>query len=180
MEFQPRSCGMMSNEEQTLSLPLQLLKNEHIPLRKQMDHLYEEATNILENSTPMKAELIALREVVVDFVNHLDPHSDIEDEEGVLFPLVANYIGRETGPIAVMEFEHDQAKKHLKLFLQGTEKVESLVENEFSDITLNITEAILILREHFMKEENVLFPLAERMLSEEEKAVLQEKLEKSI
>jgi regulator of cell morphogenesis and NO signaling len=39
-----------------------------------------------------------------------------------------------------------------------------------------VINAYSILTEHFMKEENVLFPMAERLLSDEEKEELAQKL----
>ncbi|WP_257985059.1 hemerythrin domain-containing protein [Bacillus sp. T33-2] len=63
----------------------------------------------------MKVELNDDREsfkrlppAVEKFLSDLEPHS--EREEGVLFEMMASYIGRESGPIAVMEYEHDQVK----------------------------------------------------------------------
>ncbi len=177
MEFR-QSCGMMQNGEVTpLSLPLQTLKNEHIPLRKQMEELLEEATQIVStvDVQRVKGDLGELRIKVVKFVGEIDPHSEIE--EGVLFPLVANYIGREVGPIAVMEYEHDQAKKHLKTFLNQTLTLDlDTIQEEYKGIAENVIQATNILFEHFMKEENVLFPLAENMLTLEEKNELQRKI----
>jgi regulator of cell morphogenesis and NO signaling len=40
-----------------------------------------------------------------------------------------------------------------------------------------IKSAYLILTEHFAKEENVLFPMAERMLSDDEKEKLYQKIQ---
>jgi regulator of cell morphogenesis and NO signaling len=170
------TCGMMSGEEQDkLSLPLQNLKDAHTPLRQMMEELYEMGGSILSNQTPQHQDLADLKERVVNFVTHLEPHSELE--EGLLFPLLGNYIGRETGPIAVMEYEHDQAKKHLKLFLDQTDQLERVEFKDYNDITDNVIQAYHILTDHFMKEENVLFPLAEKMLSDEEKVELQEKIE---
>ncbi|ANB59876.1 hemerythrin HHE cation binding domain protein [Anoxybacillus amylolyticus] len=56
-----------------------------------------------------KEALLALREHVQSFLANLDPH--FEGEAGVLFPMMAKYIGRTPGSIAVMEYEHDQAKQ---------------------------------------------------------------------
>jgi regulator of cell morphogenesis and NO signaling len=109
MEFFP--CSMLHGGPVDLCPALQKLKNEHGPLNEEKQELFEAAKQIGRNNeqTNWKNELLQLREKVQSFLSHLDPHS--EREEGVLFPMMAKYIGNTTGPIAVMEYEHDQAKR---------------------------------------------------------------------
>ncbi|WP_332696082.1 hemerythrin domain-containing protein [Halalkalibacter lacteus] len=182
MENQQLHCGMIGNETSELCSPLKQLKSEHGPLRKQMEELYEYAGSIgigkSRVTTEWKTQLLELREKVIQFTNHLEPHSEME--EGILFPLMANYIGRDIGPIAVMEYEHDQAKSNLNTFLDMTSTVkDNLTRLEAEKIAVFVSNAYLILSEHFMKEETVLFPLAEQTLSTEEKEELRERIEKS-
>ncbi|MBT2722454.1 hemerythrin domain-containing protein [Bacillus sp. ISL-46] len=116
----------------------------------------------------------ALITKVKEFKAALDPHS--EREEGVLFPMMGVYIGTTSGPIAVMEYEHDQAKANIGEFLGKAES--GLVSTEETKKTAELIQnAYFILTEHFSKEENVLFPMAERMLTEEEKEELYRKIQ---
>ena len=120
-----------------------------------------------------------LKNKVQTFVEQLDPHS--EREEDALFPMMAKYIGRDVGPIAVMEYEHDQAKQNLKKFQEEISK-EDLISIDFDQAKRLAAYAQLaheILSEHFMKEENVLFPMAENMLSPDEKEQLNQMFNKS-
>ncbi|HWO96590.1 MAG TPA: hemerythrin domain-containing protein [Bacillus sp. (in: firmicutes)] len=170
-------CGMMGGGAIELCEPLQTLKIEHGPLTAQMEKLHE-ASNIIGGDPSINnwvEQIKALKADVIMFVQQLDPHS--EREEGVLFPMMAKYIGRETGPIAVMEYEHDQAKWHLKTFLEKTAHLNDEVKgNEAKALADLVNRAYFILTDHFSKEENVLFPMAERMLSNEEKEELQRKI----
>jgi regulator of cell morphogenesis and NO signaling len=76
-----------------------------------------------------------------------------------------------------MEFEHEQAKMNLKRFLEKTAKLLSdLSKKEAENIADYVTQAYLTLNEHFIKEENVLFPMAERMFSASEKEELEQKI----
>jgi regulator of cell morphogenesis and NO signaling len=171
MEFSP--CHMFQNGSVTLCPALQQLKDEHGPLNEEKQALYEAAKQIGTNAekADWKDELLQLREKVQLFLSHLDPHS--EREEGVLFPMMAKYIGNTTGPIAVMEYEHDQAKRNIATFLEKTDALDEEVNKETAkELASYVINAYLILTEHFMKEENVLFPMAERMLSDEEKEEL--------
>ncbi|WP_332634914.1 hemerythrin domain-containing protein [Halalkalibacter flavus] len=166
-------CGLAGNASIELCRPLRILKEEHKPLREQMEFLYNLSVSIEEENDieTMKEQLGSLRSGVVEFVSQLDPHS--EKEEGVLFPMVAKYTGKDVGPIAVMEYEHDQAKSNLRTFLEKTFQLEAEVTiNELIQMTQLYNEAFHILQGHFMKEEEILFPMAEQLLSNNEKQSL--------
>jgi len=177
MKNQYSHCGMMGGRAVELCEPLQTLKSEHSPLTEQMEKLYQASTIIGGNPSIDNwiEQIKALKADVIAFVQHLEPHS--EREEGVLFPMMAAYIGREMGPIAVMEYEHDQAKAHLKSFLEKTANLNLEVKaKEAGEFAALVIQAYFILKEHFSKEENVLFPMAEQMLSDEEKEELKRKI----
>ncbi|MFC0558459.1 hemerythrin domain-containing protein [Halalkalibacter alkalisediminis] len=170
-------CELAGNESVKLCPPLQRLKSEHVPLRAQMKNLYELSVSIEKEKEMgrMKDKLWQLRNGVIEFVTLLDPHS--EKEEGVLFPMVANYIGKDVGPIYVMEYEHDQAKGNLRKFLEETIHVEKCLN---SIVILEMAEfynqAYHVLQGHFLKEEEILFPMAEKLLTSEEKIKLENQI----
>jgi regulator of cell morphogenesis and NO signaling len=157
--------GMQSGE---LSPGLAQLKREHGPLREKLAGLFS-LTEKMEADIETESTFADLVTGVKAFKAELDPHS--EREEGVLFPMMGEYIGTTSGPIAVMEYEHDQAKSFIQAFLQKAE-TEQLSTEEMKDSAELVQNAHNILTEHFTKEENVLFTMAERMLSDEEKAEL--------
>jgi hemerythrin-like domain-containing protein len=111
---------------------------------------------------------------VQTFTQELDPHS--EREERVLFRMMEQYMGIGTGPVAVMEYEHDQAKGYIEAYMEAAEKCENLTEQEMAYNAGLIKNAYYILTEHFAKEENVLFPMAENLLSKEEKEELYKRI----
>jgi regulator of cell morphogenesis and NO signaling len=174
------TCGLTNGVPVELCPPLQRLQDEHAPLRSGMNGFRELAEAILQGDrdSELEAALTDLHQQVESFVNLLEPHSDME--EGILFPMMAKYIGRDTGPIAVMDYEHDQAKKNLRAFLQGAEawkESKAAPTKELAEeLARYAVEAQSILTDHFMKEENVLFPMAMQLLSDEEKRELDEKL----
>lgn len=161
--------GMPAGE---LSIGLKQLKEEHPPLLAQLDGLYK-LTHEIEQDSEVEKHFAELIIKVEEFKDQLDPHS--EREEGVLFPMMGVYIGTTSGPIAVMEYEHDQAKAHIGEFLTKVDSSQSTEEKK--NLAVLIKNAYFILTEHFAKEENVLFPMAERMLSNEEKEELYRKIQ---
>lgn len=152
---------------------LSQLKAEHPSLLKKLDGLLA-LTEELEREANIQSRFKDLKTMVEVFKAELDPHS--EREEGVLFPMMGEYIGTASGPIAVMEYEHDQAKNLIRTFLEkaGHSKLSAEEMKNASELVKN---ACLILIEHFSKEENVLFPMAEKMLSDDEKAELYLKIQ---
>jgi len=181
MTHMPHDCMMSrQNGEVTLCEPLDRLKREHGPLREQMDAVARMAAEIGADpqQTDWSRPLAELNEQVDAFVRELDPHS--EREEGALFPLMAHYIGREVGPIAVMEYEHELAKQNLRAFGEALERRKEPVDaRQAKEIAAYVLTAHAVLTDHFAKEENVLFPMAENLLSAEEKAELSRALRQS-
>ncbi|MDQ1146918.1 regulator of cell morphogenesis and NO signaling [Bacillus sp. SORGH_AS 510] len=162
--------GMPQGE---LSEGLKQLKSEHPPLLEQLEKLYT-ITQCIDQEINVEVDFEELINQVNDFKAALDPHS--EREEGVLFPMMGAYIGTTSGPIAVMEYEHDQAKANIASFLERAQGIEATTV-EKKKLAELIQNAYFILTEHFSKEENVLFPMAERMLSDEEKAELHKRIQ---
>jgi regulator of cell morphogenesis and NO signaling len=157
-----------------LSEGLQQLKNEHPPLLGMLDGLLILCKRI-EAGEQMEENFSLLRYAVIDFLAELEPHS--EREEGILFEMMAAYIGREMGPIAVMEYEHDQAKKFIGMFLHNTKDgTEGFIKEKIVENAQLIKNANHTLVSHFSKEESILFPMAENLLTAEEKQELAEKI----
>jgi regulator of cell morphogenesis and NO signaling len=165
--------SMMNNGPIILCKGLKQLKEEHPPLLAMLEELLHLTIKIEE--TPERALFEKLTEHVQSFCGQLDPHS--EREEGVLFRMMERYLGKGTGPIAVMEYEHYQAKSCIKSFLRAAEGKEHMTEKEMAVQSGQIKKAYYTLTQHFSKEENVLFPMAENLLTEDEKDELYIKIQ---
>lgn len=87
-------------------------------------------------------------------------------EEDVLFPAFEQATGSQAGPTAVMRSEHLQMREIIDELQQALDQRDA--EN-FAGIadTLNI-----MLQQHNMKEEGILYPMADRVLSNEREALL--------
>ncbi|MGI8385580.1 hemerythrin domain-containing protein [Robertmurraya sp. P23] len=155
---------------------LQQLKNEHPPLLLMLDGLLETCQQIERVETTRETVFKELIQKVEAFFHELEPHS--EREEGVLFSMMEKYIGRESGPIAVMEYEHDQAKGFIGTFLKAALSNDTYTDEEMMELAGLIKNAYYTLVDHFAKEENVLFPMAQNFFSEEEKQELKDRINK--
>src|SRR4051812_844446 len=96
--------GMFGNDPVTLSEGLNKLVSEHVPLRNSLETLFSLCKQVVkEQGDPFEA----LIKEVKEFTTNLDYHS--EREETILFRMMEVYLGKNGGPIAVMEYEHEKA-----------------------------------------------------------------------
>ena len=82
-------------------------------------------------------------------------HSRLEDD--LLEPALEHHLGK-TGPLAGMRAEHEEIKRALQQ-IEGTKRLD--------EGTDRVGQLIDLIRDHFQKEETVLFRVAEQVLSED-------------
>lgn len=97
------------------------------------------------------------------FCAELEAH--FATEEQVLFPAFETASGMVAGPSQVMRFEHAQMRDLLG-------RMDQTVKHQDPDGFAGAAETLLILmQQHNMKEENLLYPMCERTLAGKEPAV---------
>jgi len=91
-----------------------------------------------------------------EFLRGMEHHFAMEEQ--VLFPAFEQATGSAAGPTAVMRHEHEQMRG---LFREMLIAVEARNDEDF----LGATETLLILmQQHNAKEEQILYPMTDRML----------------
>ncbi|MEK7288523.1 MAG: hemerythrin domain-containing protein, partial [Elusimicrobiota bacterium] len=114
----------------------------------------------------------AIEETIHFFDEKLILHRRKEEE--VLFPALGRYIGTKEGPIACMLEEHRDEKEKIDVIRNALQENSGLLAKK------RIQEAgryiLELLRNHIAKEDNILFPLAEQTLTEEDKKEIQKKM----
>jgi iron-sulfur cluster repair protein YtfE (RIC family) len=95
--------------------------------------------------------------LMVEFAANLETHFRTEEE--ILFPAFEGATGMTGGPTQMMRFEHAQMRE---LVAQMTSALESGDADTFG----GAAETLLILmQQHNMKEENILYPMCDRTLT---------------
>ncbi|MGB0128287.1 MAG: hemerythrin domain-containing protein [Rhodocyclaceae bacterium] len=90
------------------------------------------------------------------FRNDLETHFGAEEE--VLFPAFESMLGTASGPTQVMRMEHSQ----MRALVDQTVAAQAARD---ADAFLGAAETLLImLQQHNLKEENILYPMCERAL----------------
>ena len=81
-------------------------------------------------------------------------------EEDVLFPAFEDQTGQTQGPTMVMRMEHQQVRALLA-------EMSSCLEEQNQERFLGLAESLMVLiQQHNMKEEQMLYPMTDRALSD--------------
>jgi hemerythrin-like domain-containing protein len=121
------------------------LLGEHAVFYAQFDYL--------ENAIPGANSVTLVKSLGAMLAAALASHARTEEE--LLFTTLEPHIGS-MGPLAVMRIEHDQIEKTL-------ERLPTIQEvDQARELLLRV---IKVAREHFPKEEQVLYPMANKTLS---------------
>ena len=88
-----------------------------------------------------------------------------QKEEGILFPaMIENGMSKETGPIAVMLAEHEEGRRLTQKMRQALERLQSVDEASRNELVQNALNYVKLLRQHIYKEDNILFPMADKVI----------------
>jgi hemerythrin-like domain-containing protein len=86
-------------------------------------------------------------------------------EEGVLFPTMAAYgMPTQTGPIAVMLGEHEQGRAFTRGMRAAAEQLAAGDASAKAAVIANAKGYAELLRQHILKEDGILFPMANEVI----------------
>jgi hemerythrin-like domain-containing protein len=142
--------------------PIEVLKEEHEIIKKSLSILEISTRNISVLSTSEIEKLLMFFDEFVDKCHHAK-------EEQSLFPLIEiKGIPKEGGPIGVMLLEHDKGRELRRAMLNTLKDL----EKNFDTFRDYARDFISLLNEHIYKENNILFPMADMILNENDKEQL--------
>ena len=128
------------------------MKNEH----RECDESFSKAEQAVIDGDFAKAE-----EEFLLFSNKTLQHFKKEEES--LFPTFEEISGSSEGPTKIMRYEHEQVRG-----LIG--KMAATIEEKDTDAYLSIAESMMILlQQHNMKEEQMLYAMCDRMIPQDVK-----------
>jgi hypothetical protein len=120
-----------------------------------------------------------VRELLRYFVEYIDGCHN-KKEENHLFPLIEERgVPREGGPLAVMLQEHETSKGLLAKMKPLAERYVDGDSGALEELRSVYLEYIDLLKQHFWKENDILYPMAERVLSAKDAASIVRGIEKT-
>lgn len=154
--------------------PTQVLKHEHTLILQALDALEKRIVLIERGGAPDPAYF----QKAVEFLRTFADGCHHGKEENLLFKTMVNRgFPLHGGPIAVMLSEHDVGRGFIRGIAEGTAKIGS-DPAATRQIVENARGYIQLLRAHIDKENNILFPMADNVLSPEDQTELGEAFER--
>jgi hemerythrin-like domain-containing protein len=139
----------------------EILMEEHRVIERVLAAL-DKAANRLDAGEQVRPSFFL---EAADFIKGFADGCHHKKEEGVLFPaLVANGMSTQSGPVAVMLFEHQEGRRLTQGMRGAAERLQNGETAARQDIVDNAQDYVLLLRQHILKEDNVLFPMADRVI----------------
>jgi hemerythrin-like domain-containing protein len=135
-----------------------LLTQEHKVILRALDVLDHMAAWIVEDQPVAVADV----ESILNFLRAFADNQHQAKEESALFPELLRTSAANDAPLRQMVFEHDQERS----LVEGLE--DSLRTKHGMDFVHFAHRLTGLIRTHIRKEDNILFPIAERCLSPEQ------------
>jgi len=156
------------NQEETVSIriddPIELLRREHDEALAVLDRL-----EIAVRNLAAPGALAAVKQAIAFLDEDVRAHNEREEE--ILFPAIERYLVQ--GPTAVMRFEH----RELWNLLGDLETAVRSTPPSPPVIFQRGMAAADLLRRHIEKENGILFPMAQQMLSPDEMSAIARQME---
>ncbi|XKE96294.1 hemerythrin domain-containing protein [Metaplanococcus flavidus] len=157
---------------------MRLLENEHRYLTYLMDEWHALVLDFEKDDMTLeegRVKLKTIRQKLYEFVEPLKNHTDKEEEH--FFPVLGTYIGFEQGPLMGIQEEHQEIDGYIGHFFHHTRgNIDLMTLDDMKTIAKDAGEAYEVLTIHFVKEETVLFPMAEKLMKAVDQDELYEKM----
>jgi hemerythrin-like domain-containing protein len=155
----------------------EILKQEHRLIEQVLDCL-EEAACRLDDGEEIEADFFI---DAAKFVAGFADGSHHRKEEDILFvAMTAKDMPADSGPVAVMLHEHEQGRRLTAAFRSAAEQMKNGDAGAAMDVIHNVLDYVNLLREHIIKEDNVLFPMADQLVTGDDMHVVSRKFEHAL
>lgn len=137
------------------------LENDHVHIL-QLIAVMEEMVRLPEANTEHLEEIVNLIRNFADGLHHAK-------EENLLFPLMAEKgFSMQQGPIGVMMMEHEEGRKFVRGMAENIDRLKNGDHSALSHVYTNMTGYAILLANHIGKEDNILFRMADNVLTTED------------
>lgn len=166
------NSGIASSNPDDLAFATDRLRVEHEELREKLRTIETSAKEVILSDDSVKGMQLVqdLRIQTAQFVEELERHSEWEEQE--LFPFLLTYFHRQSTPSImpsfwVLEKDHQLGMSFIQSFQEAIIEVTPLVvKKRLTEAASNLVQACLILNDHFTMEEQLVFPLTEKVLTD--------------
>jgi len=155
-----------------LSVRMERLKQEHEELKQVLAEMEIQSVQAEQETDKHRAlgQLLHLRLWTLAFKEELDRHSEWEEKE--LFPFLNTYFHRSSLPAVTPSFwslekEHELAMSYMQSFLRSVHALRSDADAmRMKQAAAYLSHACRMLKAHLEKEEQVVIPMTEKVLTD--------------
>jgi hemerythrin-like domain-containing protein len=141
-----------------------ILMEEHAVIERVLDTL-ESAAEKLDNEQMVRPGFFI---EAADFARGFADGCHHKKEEGVLFEAMSDHgVPVQGGPIGVMLHEHEQGRDYTRAMREAAQRLAAGEAQASQEVSRNAHGYVALLRQHIFKENNVLFPMANRVIPPE-------------
>ncbi len=149
--------------------PTEILSQEHRRIENMLDRLEEQIART-EAGQPFPR---AFFDEALDFFRNFADGCHHAKEENLLFPRMKERgVPENGGPIGVMLSEHNQGRAYLRAVRENLDAAGQGSAEAVQAACANAAGYIELLRQHIMKEDNILFRMAQMVLEPDDVAEL--------
>lgn len=153
----------------------EILMAEHEVIKRVITTL-ELAALKLENEQNVRPTLFV---EAAEFIKGFADGCHHVKEEQVLFKMMGDHgVPNAGGPVGVMLHEHDLGRQYTRGMREAAEKLAAGDTSAQAAVVQNARGYAALLRQHIMKENNVLFPMADQVIPQAEHEAVFEGFEK--
>jgi len=155
--------------------PTETLKHEHEVILMVLDTAQREAETI---GATAKVDAERIRKFLDFFLNFADRCHHSKEEKLLFRRMIERGFPSEAGPIAVMLAEHDQGRAHLKAVEESLPAASGGDASATAEVRDHLIGYVELLRQHIDKENNVLYIMADQILTANDQTDLASAFEK--
>ncbi|MBP7612210.1 MAG: hemerythrin domain-containing protein [Paludibacter sp.] len=156
-------------------LAIDILVKEHDSILKVI-----EITQTILNTNDKSTVKLDHVEQIIDFIkNFADKYHHLKEEDVLFMEMEKHGMPREGGPIAVMLHEHDEGRNYIKHAVEAIGKLKLGDDSAFEQLSKNLLNYCTLLTNHIGKENNILYPMADRLLPADVKSAMTDNFEKT-
>jgi len=154
--------------------PVEVLMDEH-RLIERILKIVAAASNRLASREEVE---VSIFERAIDFIRTFADRCHHRKEEDTLFPVFEQRgIPRQGGPIGVMLEEHEAGRRYVRSMAEALEKYKAGDSSQAEAVVENALSYVELLSQHIPKEDNILYPMGDRLITDEDRRRLIERFE---
>ena len=138
------------------------LMNEHRVIEKVLGALLAFAGQLEQGRRDERATLVEFAEF---FRNFADKCHHGKEEDRLFAEMIRHGFPKEQGPLAVMVYEHDRGREHVRALAELGGGTGPLTAEETASAVQHARDFAALLSAHIIKEDTVLYPMSGRVLT---------------